>query len=44
LYDAGLTDIRKLARVSDSKLAAISKIGPIVAAKLKEQLKKKNRL
>jgi helicase len=40
LYDAGLTDTRKLARVSDSKLAAISKIGPTVAAKLKEQLKK----
>jgi helicase len=39
LYDAGLTDTRKLARVSDSKLAAISKIGPTVAAKLKEQLK-----
>jgi ATP-dependent DNA helicase len=39
LYDAGLTDIRKLARISDSKLAAISKIGPTVAAKLKEQLK-----
>ena len=39
LYDAGLTDIRKLAKVSGSKLAAISKIGPTVAAKLKEQLK-----
>jgi len=38
LYDAGLTDIRKLAKVSGSKLAAISKIGPTVAAKLKEQL------
>jgi helicase len=39
LYDAGLTDTRKLAKVSNSKLAAISKIGPTVAAKLKEQLK-----
>ena len=39
LYDAGLTDTRKLAKVSDSKLAGISKIGPTVAAKLKEQLK-----
>jgi helicase len=40
LYDAGLADPRKIAKVSDSKLAAISKIGPTVAAKLKEQLKK----
>jgi helicase len=40
LYDAGLTDIRKILQASNSKLSAISKIGPTVAAKLKEQLKK----
>ncbi|HYZ95780.1 MAG TPA: helix-hairpin-helix domain-containing protein, partial [Nitrososphaeraceae archaeon] len=40
LYDAGLTDQRKIMQVSNSKLSAISKIGPTVAAKLKEQLKK----
>ncbi|HZB18032.1 MAG TPA: helix-hairpin-helix domain-containing protein, partial [Nitrososphaeraceae archaeon] len=40
LYDAGLTDPRKILQVSNSKLSAISKIGPTVAAKLKEQLKK----
>ena len=40
LYDAGLTDQRKILQVSNSKLSAISKIGPTVAAKLKEQLKK----
>jgi helicase len=43
LYDAGLTDLREIAKVSDSKLASISKIGPTVAAKLKEQLKKVDR-
>ena len=40
LYNAGLTDQRKILQVSNSKLSAISKIGPTVAAKLKKQLKK----
>lgn len=37
LYDAGFTDIRKVAKASESKLSAISKIGPAVAKKLKEE-------
>ena len=40
LYDAGLTDPKKILQVSNSKLAAIPKIGPALAAKLKEQLNK----
>ena len=40
LYNAGLTDPRKILQASNSKLSAISKIGPTVAAKLKKQLKK----
>ena len=38
LYDAGLTDIRKLTKTPESRLSAIPKIGPTVAKKLKEQL------
>ena len=38
LYDAGLTNIRKLTKTSESRLAAIPKIGPTVAKRLKEQL------
>src|SRR5919198_55239 len=41
LYDAGLTDIIKVAKISESKLSAIPKIGPAVARKLKKQLKNK---
>ncbi len=41
LYSAGLTDISKIAKAPQAKLAAISKIGPAVAEKLKDQLKKK---
>jgi helicase len=41
LYSAGLTDVGKIAKVPQSKLAGIPKIGPAVAEKLKDQLKKR---
>jgi helicase len=43
LYDAGFTDIRKVAKASESKLSAIPKIGPVVAKKLKEKHVGKNK-
>lgn len=41
LYAAGLTDVGKLASTPQGKLAGIPKIGPAVAEKLKDQLKKR---
>jgi helicase len=41
LYSAGLTDAGKVASAPQSKLASIPKIGPAVAEKLKDQLKKR---
>ena len=41
LYAAGLTDVGKIAKAAQSKLASIPKIGPAVAEKLKEQLRKR---
>jgi helicase len=41
LYAAGLTDVGKIAKAPQSKLAGIPKIGPSVAEKLKDQLKKR---
>ena len=41
LYNAGFTDIRKISKASHAKLASVPKIGPIVAEKLKDQLKKR---
>lgn len=41
LYAAGLTDVGKIAKAAQSKLASIPKIGPAVAEKLKEQLTKR---
>ena len=41
LYSAGLTDVNKIAKAPQAKLAAIPKIGPAVAEKLKDQLKNK---
>jgi helicase len=41
LYAAGLTDISKIAKAPQAKLAGIQKIGPAVAEKLKDQLKKR---
>ncbi|MEW6604391.1 MAG: DEAD/DEAH box helicase [Thermoproteota archaeon] len=41
LYAAGLTDVGKIAKVPQSKLAGIPKIGPAVAEKLKDQLNRK---
>lgn len=41
LYSAGLTDVNKIAKAPQAKLAAIPKIGPAVAENLKDQLKKK---
>jgi ATP-dependent DNA helicase len=41
LYAAGLTDVSKVAKAPMAMLAAISKIGPSVAKKLKEQLEKR---
>jgi len=41
LYAAGLTDASKVAKAPIATLSAISKIGPSVARKLKEQLEKR---
>jgi helicase len=41
LHTAGLTDVASIAKSPQAKLAAISKIGPSVAKKLKEQLEKR---
>ena len=41
LYNAGFTDVPKIAKASQSKLASVPKIGPTVADKLKHQLKKR---
>ena len=41
LYAAGLTDVGKIAKAPQSKLASIPKIGPAAAEKLKDQLKKR---
>jgi len=43
LYDAGLTDVGKVAKIPEIKLAQISKIGPAVARKLKENLENTNK-
>jgi helicase len=40
LYDAGVTDVGKIARMPELKLSRIPKIGPAVARKLKENLDK----
>lgn len=40
LYDAGLLDLKWVAEAPEAKLSSISKIGPNLAKKLKEQLKK----
>jgi ATP-dependent DNA helicase len=41
LYNAGFTDVGKISKASQTKLAHVPKIGPTVAQKLKDQLKKK---
>ena len=41
LYNAGFTDVAKIAKASQAKLASVPKIGPTVADKLKHQLKKR---
>jgi helicase len=41
LYNTGITNGEKLAEASESKLAAISKIGPALAKKLKDQVNQK---
>lgn len=41
LYSAGLTDIGKIAKASQAKLAGVPKIGPALAEKLSDQLKKR---
>jgi helicase len=40
LYDAGVTDVGKIARMPELKLSRIPKIGPAVARKLKKNLDK----
>ena len=42
LYNAGFTDLSKIVKASQAKLASVPKIGPTLAEKLKHQLK--NRL
>lgn len=39
LFNAGFTDANSIAKASESKLAAVPKIGPSVAKKLRDQLK-----
>jgi helicase len=41
LYNAGFTDLAKIAKASQGKLASVPKIGPTVADKLKHLLKKR---
>ena len=41
LYNAGFTDVPKIAMASQTKLASVPKIGPTLAEKLKHQLKKR---
>jgi helicase len=41
LYNAGFTDLSKIAKASQAKLASMPKIGPTVAEKLQHQLKKR---
>ncbi len=41
LFNAGFTDVGKISDASQTKLAHVSKIGPTVAQKLKDQLKKR---
>lgn len=41
LYAAGITNVSSVARTPQAKLAAISKIGPAIAKRLKDQLEKK---
>ena len=41
LYNAGFTDVAKIAKASQAKLANVPKIGPTVADKLKLQLQKR---
>jgi helicase len=40
LYDAGIVDARKVTEAPEAKLSAIPKIGPNLAKRLKEQIKK----
>jgi helicase len=40
LYDAGVVDAKKVTETPEAKLSAIPKIGPTLAKRLKEQLKK----
>jgi helicase len=40
LYDAGIVDARKVTETPEAKLSSIPKIGPTLAKRLKEQLKK----
>jgi helicase len=40
LYDAGVVDARKVIETPEAKLSSIPKIGPTLAKRLKEQLKK----
>ena len=42
LYAAGITDVGKISRVPQNKLANIPKIGAAVAEKLKDQLRKRS--
>ncbi len=40
LYDAGFLDLKTVAEAPEAKLSSVSKIGPNLAKRLKEQLKK----
>src|SRR5919108_2607810 len=42
LYNAGFTDLSKIANTSEAQLSAVSNIGPTIAKAIKEQIRNKN--
>ena len=42
LYEAGFTDLSKVANASEAHLSAVSNIGPTIAKTIKEQMQNKN--
>ena len=42
LYEAGFTDLSKIANASEAHLSAVSNIGPTIAKTIKEQMQNKN--
>jgi helicase len=42
LFNAGFTNIEAIMKEPQAKIAAVQKIGPTIAEKIKDQLKKKS--